>query len=219
MAHPLFIANPSRRRRKRKAKRRSYAVNPAPRRRKRRAKRRTRAFKSYRRNPSPRVRRAVAGLTRGKGALKIGEVIMPAIGVGVGAVGAEVIMGYAPLPAAVKTGPVKHLTKAALSIGVGALISRYGNKKLGAMIALGGSSIAVHDFAREQALKFMPKLQLGEYMDGMGYYNPAMSVDGLGEYLSGDAPAMLNYDDALDVANQQVGGFDYSMYDDAVLSP
>lgn len=209
--YPVYIANPSKRRRKkakassspkrrrRSAKRRasvSYARNPAPRRKRRR---------SFRRNPSP--RRIFRRATSGKGKLPIMSLIGPAFGVGLGAVATDVMMGYAPLPEAVKAGPVKHLTKAVLALGAGWLIAKYGNKKLGEGVAAGGIAISVHDFAREQALKFMPALKLGEYMDGIGYYNPAI---GVGEYLqggepswsnmAGDAPDMLSYDDALDVS-------------------
>jgi len=198
--YEIFVANPIRKRRKKKgafpmarrtrrrkahAKRRHvYAANPI-----RRSRRKRRAVAMFRRNPiGRRARRAASAgfsaVSRGKGNISIQGLAMPAIAAGIGGVLADMLMGYAPLPAALKSGPVKHLSKAALSLGAGYGIAKFANKKLGEMSASGGLSIDMHDALREQVVKFAPALKFGEYLDGMGYVNSGEPVGQLGEYLS-----------------------------------
>jgi len=176
----VFRANPVRRRRRRA--RATFARNPIIRRRRRSTVRR------YARNPIGRRRRsAMAG-----GALNFGKMLLPAIGIGIGAVGAEVIMGYLPVPANFKTGVLRHVTKGAVAIAAGLLISKFlKQKKIGNAIALGGVVIAAHDALKEVITARMPAIPFGQYMPlsqaggSLGYYSPAGTVDysAMGEYV------------------------------------
>jgi len=205
----LFVVNPSSRSQKGTAKKRKaapmarrrktstrrrkaspvtvYARNPVRRRRRRAAvarPARRRSVRRYARNPAPR-RRIRRAASRGLGgALNFGKMLLPAIGIGVGAVGAEVIMGYLPIPANFKTGVLRHVTKGVVAISAGMLIGKVlKQKKLGDMIALGGVVIAAHDALKEVITARMPSVPFGEYLPrgqaqgSLGYYSPAQGVD------------------------------------------
>lgn len=176
----IFSANPRRRRRSRA--RRSYRRNPVqsrylsnPRRRRRRSVTTARR-RSYRRNPS--ARRLGGGLAK---------LIMPAVGVGIGALAAEFAMAQMPIPATWKTGVMRQVTKAGVAIGLGYVVGKIlKQKRLGMYIGLGGVAIAAHDLAKELLLKQFPSMQFG-------YYNPGMVSGGFGQYLpnmTGDEMAM-----------------------------
>jgi hypothetical protein len=197
----VFRANPVRRRRRRsttRARARTRTVflrNPA-----RRRRRRSVAVRRFRRNPS--ARRGLGG------ALNFGKSLLPAIGIGVGAVGAEIIMGYLPIPANFKTGVLRHVTKGVVAITAGMLIGKVlRQKRLGNFIALGGVVIAAHDALKEVITSRMPAVPFGAYMPvgatvgslgqyvntppgSLGYYSPAGTVDysamgGYGSRVSG----------------------------------
>lgn len=155
----VVASNPIRRRSRR---RRSYAANPIRRRR-------------FRRNP-------IGG---GRGKIGVGSLIGPAAMAGIGGVMADLLLGYAPIPASFKTGNLRYVAKAGLSVAAGYVIAKFGSRKLGEMVALGGLAISIHDAVRDQIVKFAPSAQFGEYMprDGIGYYNAGQTVGGMGEYL------------------------------------
>jgi hypothetical protein len=175
----IFRANPApRRRRRTRSRRRSFAVNPAPRRRRRVT--RTRRFA---RNPSRR---------RSMGVPNFAKMLFPAIGIGAGAVGAEIIMGYLPIPANFKTGVLRHVTKGVVAVSAGMLIGKVlRQKRLGNFIALGGVVIAAHDALKEVITSRMPAIPFGYYSpagtvdySAMGAYLPRSAVGGsLGEYV------------------------------------
>jgi hypothetical protein len=183
----VFRANPIRRRRRRAAssgRRRSYLRNPAPRRARRR---RSVSVRRFRRNPSAR--------RLGGGALNFGKSLLPAIGIGVGAVGAEIIMGYLPIPANFKTGVLRHVTKGVVAVAAGFLIGKVlRQKRLGNFVALGGVVIAAHDALKEVITSRMPAIPFGQYVPtvrgglgeylprgatggSLGYYSPAATMD------------------------------------------
>jgi hypothetical protein len=201
----VFRANPVRRRRRKATRsfrrnpaRRAVAVRSNPVRRRRRsvgvAKRR-----SYRRNPSARST-----------AMSIGKMFLPAVGIGAGAVGSEILMGYLPIPANFKTGVLRHVTKGVVGVGAGLLIGKvFKMKRLGNFFALGAIAIATHDALKEliasrasgintsgfgQYRRALPSQFAGR---GMGYVNPAATR--MGQYVkplgsqfpaafAGDAP-------------------------------
>jgi hypothetical protein len=104
---------------------------------------------------------------------------MPAAGIAAGAIGVELLMGYIPLPANLKTGNMRYVTKGVLSLAAGyALASLAGQKKLGEMFALGGLAVAMHDGGKALLIQMMPSLQFGAYMrpGQMGYYTPGNQV-------------------------------------------
>jgi len=217
----LFVVNPSARRKRRakspaKKRKSVFMANPAKRRRRRRAvTRRASTARSYRRNPAPRVtrrrrRRSVGSVAvarrrgyrrnpisggRGKGGFKIIPLLMPALMIGAGAVGAELVMGYLPIPAQLKVGPMRYATKAAVSVGVGYLIAKFANKKAGEAFAMGGIAIAAHDAIKSLVVGVMPGAQFGgwdgDFNSELGYYSPALTDNSMGEYMGEYNPSAM----------------------------
>lgn len=210
----LFVVNPSPRRGKkmaakrnargrfvkstRKASRRRrmggarqvavFSANPAPKRRKRRsgAARPAARRRVFRRNPS------------GGGMLgQFSKLAMPAAGIGVGAVGSELVMGYLPLPSAWKQGVARHITKGGVGLAAGWTLAKvFKQRKLGTYFALGAIAIATHDAIKEfiaARIPALPRSGFGEYgqyvgplpsqFNGMGYINPGATVS-FGEYVA-----------------------------------
>jgi hypothetical protein len=185
-----FLKNPARRSAapKRRRTRRASQVaifrgNPV---RRRRAKSAAPARRRYRRNPS------------GRG-LGFGKMLIPAVGVAGGAVGSELLMGYLPIPAAWKSGVMRHVTKGAIGVAAGYALSKFlKQKKAGFYVAAGALVIAVHDAAKEfiaNTLPALPQGGFGQYVmppgsqfAGMGYVSPA-AVARFGEYV---APLQFN---------------------------
>lgn len=186
-----------------------FQTNPAPkkRRRPRAAAKRSAApsRRRYRRNPSG--RKMMAGL---------GQLIMPAAGVGAGAVISEMFMGYLPIPAAWKSGVMRQVTKGAVGLGLGWAIMHFlKQKKLGLYVMAGAVAIAVHDGIKEVITARLPgpggKGAFGQYVlplpsqfaggrghGGMGYVNPALTsrfgqyVDPLASQFGGDSPTFAH---------------------------
>lgn len=208
----VFRANPVRRRRRRSTvarRRATYRRNPialrSPIRRRRRA-RTSVARRSYRRNPSARA-----------GAVNFGKMLLPAAGIGLGAVGSEIIMGYLPIPANFKTGVMRHITKGAVGVAAGMIVSKvFKQKRLGNYLALGAVVIAVHDAVKEFIAARMPAVQMGQYRGpigssfgghrgGMGYASPAQIVSGMGQYVAPIPSTFTNK------ANGGGGEFDFAV--------
>jgi hypothetical protein len=163
---------PARRRHRRRARSifRSNPVAAAPHRRRRR----------YRKNPIAATRRRQyrRNPIGGKGDLRLMSMIGPAAGIAVGAVGVEMAMGYLPLPANLTTGPVRYLTKGAISLGIGWGVAKFVNQKAGEAFALGGLVIAFHDALKSAIVTYMPSAKFGAYVPrrAMGYYSPGQQV-------------------------------------------
>lgn len=196
----LFVVNPSprrkkkapaskrkaptmaRRRRRKSSVRRvaravtSFRANPIRRRRRRRVARAS-SVRRFKRNPIMGVRRRRRSSGGGRGLPKLTALVLPAIGIGAGAVLSEVAMGYLPIPANLKTGPLRHVTKGAISLALGMAVAKFANKKTGELMALGGLTIAAHDLMKESILRFAPSTKFG----GVGYYNPGQTQQ-LGYY-------------------------------------
>lgn len=179
----VFNTNPRRRRRRhtavrrRSVRRHSFMTNPAPRRRRRRT-----MVRRFRRNPSARAT-----------AVHFGKLFLPAVGIGLGAVGSEIVMGYLPIPPSFKTGWMRHVTKGAVGVGAGLILAKvFKQKRLGNYFALGAVVIAVHDAAKELIAARAPGVHMGQYtrvprssfagMGGMGFISPAQVAHGMGEY-------------------------------------
>lgn len=178
----IFTSNPRRRRRvarRARARRTIFARNPV-RRRRRRAGAMTVARRTYRRNPSRRRARVSARRYRrnpiGGGVGKLSSLMMPAIMIGLGGLGAEVITGYLPIPIAWKTGPMRFVVKAGVGIAAGMLIAKVlKKKKAGYYLAAGAVAIAAHDAAKWFLTNNAPAVR------GLGYVNPG-SVVRFGQY-------------------------------------
>lgn len=157
--------------------------NPSPRKRKRKAAAHTshRSTKRrYRRNPSSRM-----------GTGKLMNMLTGAAGIGLGAVGAELITGYLPLPPSMKTGTMKHVTKGLVGIAAGVVVGKLLKQpRLGKYIAAGACAIAVHDVAKELIVANAPSVRFGQFVPpmGLGYAAPGEMVS-MGEFVPafGDA--------------------------------
>lgn len=203
----VFRANPVRRRRRRTAvaRRRSYRRNPGsfartgfranPARRRRRVMRRN-PVRRMRRNPSARG-----------AAVNFGKMLLPAMGIGAGAVGSEILMGYLPIPANLKMGVMRHVTKGVVGIGAGYIIGKvFKMKRLGNFFMLGAVAIATHDAIKEviaNKASGINQTGFGQYTrlprglgKGMGYINPAATrsfgqyVEPLRSQFGGDSQAV-----------------------------
>jgi len=184
----LMLVNPRKRRKGRRtaaqkaATRKLIAYNrrkknpsrPVTRRRKVVARRRpaapVRYKRRYKRNPSNR------GI--------MNSTVIPAAVAGAGALTLDILWGFVPLPAALKTGVLSHAAKGAGAIGLGYLAGMVTNKRTAGQLASGALTVVFHDIYRELATKFMPNLGMGEYTAGMGYYSAGQPV-GMGEYTAG----------------------------------
>lgn len=136
--------------------------------------RRSYSLRRYRRNPSERG---------GKGFFNVTRLLIPAATVGAAAVAVEIGMGYLPLPLAMKTGPVRHVTKAALAIGAGLLVAKTLSRRWGEAVALGGVTIAVHDMIKEMIVARAPTIPFGAAptdVELLGYGSTGPTV---GEYV------------------------------------
>jgi hypothetical protein len=209
-----FVKNPggrrastSRKRRPAAKRRRSTQVaifrgNPAAKRRRPRAAAKSRR-RTYKRNPS------------GRGMMKsLGMLLIPAAGIGAGAVFTEILMGYLPIPAIAKNGVWRQVTKGALGIAAGWMVANFlKQKRLGEYIMLGAVVIAVHDGLKELMAAHASgvKADFGQYRGplahqfagarsrggGVGYISPAATTR-MGRYvkplkrqfagMGGDAP-------------------------------
>lgn len=151
-------------RRKRNTVSVSRAANPAPRRRRR--VRRHSGFAGVTR----RIRRRRNPITTGG----IMATAKPALFGAGGALLLDLIMGNVPLPASLKTGGMKHITKVALALGIGLVGKNFAGRKVANEMALGAMTVAFHDAAKETLSVAMPTLKLNEYITDLGYYSPGM---------------------------------------------
>jgi hypothetical protein len=176
----IFTSNPRRRRRTHRASstRRAYRRNPSHRRRRassaRRIYRRNPARRAYRRNPTTARRRYRRNPSASVG--RLGSLFLPAVMIGLGAVGTEIVVGYLPIPIAWKTGPMRYVVKGAVGVGLGLVLAKaFKQKRLGHYFAAGAIAIATHDFVKSWIAGSVPAVK------GLGYVNPA-SVARFGQY-------------------------------------
>jgi len=186
----VFHTNPRRRRRRHSVRR--YARNPARRHYARnpiRHRRRRTSVRRYRRNPS--IRRAAGG------AANFTKMLLPAIGIGAGAIGSEIVMGYLPLPATWKTGVMRHVTKGVVGVSLGLVLGKvFRMRRLGNFFALGAVAIATHDAIKEYLSAHVPSIP---GLSGMGMYSRALPSQfrGMGYVNSGSPIRLGEYRHAL----------------------
>ena len=198
----LMIVNPRRRARKAAPKRRTRArarkvatvtvkSNPVRRRRKSVA-RVVPGYKRARRSAKVshrRIRRNPIG-GRARGLL---APLMAAVPGAVGAVAVNLIMSKLPLPAMLKTGPIKHIARVGVILGIGLLANKATRSPLVGQAIQGALTVSVYESIKE--LMAGAGMNLGEDMgmgtdEDIGFYSPATTVDG---YI--DNPAMGEYID------------------------
>lgn len=189
----LMLINPRKRRKRRKmtAKQRQYfgkrrkrtrsrsrsitapaGLSMNPKRRRRRRARTLSAVRRYRRNPIKFSPMQFVQTT-----------LMPsAIGAG-GALGLDLLMGFLPLPVAMKTGPMRPVIKLVGAVGIGMLAGMVTNRRTAEQITAGAVTVVLYDTLKGFMQKAMPNLVLGEAeYPALEYISPAQTVEGMGVY-------------------------------------
>lgn len=183
MASELLLVNPrkrksttkrvAKRKTRRPAKRAASSARRAPVRRRRASPVRRR--RTYRRNPAPRGLRGIQ------------QMAMPAFQGALGSTVLNVAFGYLPLPPMLRTGMMKHVTKAAGAVALGMVVDTFAKGSTAKAMAQGAMTVAFADWMKELATN-VPGIKLGEYdYDAMGFYSPAQIVgtETVGEYVNG----------------------------------
>lgn len=173
----LMLINPRKRRRKVTAKRRGKrrkmsalqrkyfgkrkfnprAVTMAKKSSKRRRRYSVTAKKSrrYRRNPA-----------RGIGKFNIQSfsrnTLMPSAIGAAGALGLDVLIGFLPLPPALKTGPMRGVVRVVGAVALGIVAGMVVKKETATNIAAGAITVTLYDLLKGAVQTAMPNLQLGE---------------------------------------------------------
>lgn len=181
MASEILLVNPRRRRRKTVAKRRA-----APRRRRAATRVRRRAVA---RNPIRRATHRVRRRVR-RNPIRI-RGLMPqlqtAAGGALGGLGLSVALGYLPIPANLKAGPLGYVTKGALAFGIGFLAKNFTRAATAARLTEGALTVVMYEAMKEGVQRFAPQIPLGMYMSdpALGYYGSGWNPgdDGMGVYL------------------------------------
>lgn len=124
----------------------SYASNPGHR--SRRVTRRV-SRRSYRRNPAGR-RGNLMGL------------LLSSFQGAAGAMVVNTAFNYLPLPAMLTAGPMKHVAKGALAVGLGMLVK---NRMVAEMVK-GSLTVTMHDALKENLASLIPGANLGYYAGG-----------------------------------------------------
>lgn len=176
----VWLVNPAKRKKKHKSKKRHHAVrvesNPAPRKRKRRRMSVSSVRRRFSTNPAP--RRGLGGMLGGLGS----QVKDAAIGAA-GGLAVDGAMKLAPL--AMKSGPMSHLIRAALSLGIGMTGAAMRSPML-AQMGAGALTVTAYQAAREYVTVPMG---LAEYteddLQGLGIVPGLGDVPGLAD-ASGD---------------------------------
>lgn len=149
--------------RRKRARRSRASLHVNPKRRKSSGRRRRRLH----RNP----RRAAAG---GRGmigqakSLLAGNLMPAALGAA-GALGVDIAWAFAPVPAAIKSGPAAPLVKILGAVGLGMLVSKFANRRFGQAMVAGYLTVTAYDMAKKLVAKAIPTLPLAEYPYDLGY--------------------------------------------------
>jgi len=111
--------------------------------------------------------------------------VMGAMPGAVGALGLDVLLGFAPIPVTWKAGIPGYLTKIVGAVGLGMLAQNVVGQATAAKFTTGALTVMFHGILRELVATNLPQVPLGLYLHpGVGYagsgYNP---MNGLGLYL------------------------------------
>lgn len=163
----VLLVNPRKRRRKTTTRKRKPAAR-------RTARRKTTA----RRTPARSRRRTYRRNPIGKVNLKsfMRQTLMPSAVGAVGALGIDMILGFLPLPANFKTGPMRPAVKAVGAVAVGMAAGKFASRKIGEQVAAGGLTVVLYDTMKTFLQGQFPALPLGQYDAYPGYSDyPALS--------------------------------------------
>lgn len=122
------------------------------------------------------------------------DTLLPSVIGGAGAIGADVLLGVLPLPAALRTGPMRPVVRIGGAIGVGLIASLVASRRTAELVGAGALTVVMYDVIRG-----VMRNVTGGRVPGLGVY-----VDGVGEIAEADAADAIGYW----AAGQQVGEVD-----------
>ena len=102
-----------------------------------------------------------------------------------GALGINVVLGYLPIPANLKTGLAGSAVKLIGATGVGMLAGRFMGASKGAAFAQGAITVALYDMFKGVLKRNAPQVPVLSGDDSMGYLDPATTING-DEYIGAD---------------------------------
>jgi hypothetical protein len=126
--------------------------------------------------------------------------VIPSLQAGAGAVLLDVVWGYVPVPAQLKTGPLRHVAKGAGAIALGWGVGQIAGKRMGDTMALGALTVTAYNAIRELMQTYAPGITLGYYSAGAN----AGSDPSLGYYV-GSPRLGVNHGESVPVANNEMG--------------
>ncbi len=193
----LMLINPRKRKARKASPKRRVRRNPvaaaAP------AKRRVR------RNPiSARQMRRVRRTRRNPVGGGIMPQIMGAMVGGAGAVAVDVISGFLPLPATMRTGMMRHVTMAGLGLAVG-MFAKPLLGRAAAQMGSGAMTVAAYGLLKDMTAGMLPgsvAVIPGSAVAGLGYASPTPVLGeyitgpgsrGMGEYITGAGAAQSGF--------------------------
>lgn len=163
---------------------------------------------------SKRSRRRVAGYTIGKSRIRrrklnpggrafsmrgfMRNTLMPSTVGAAGALGIDLVLGFLPLPLAMKTGPMKTVIKIAGAAAIGAVAANFVKRDTAQQIAAGAITVALYDLIKGYTLPMLPPavqqsiVSMGENDVLMEEY-PSLEYAGAGYTAGGDADPMGEY--------------------------
>lgn len=199
----VYVVNPKKRKSrskpkaKRRAPRRAAAVAvAAPKRRRRRAAAAPKV-RRYKRNPRFSVGGTVKNFT---------GMLVPAAIAGAGALAVDVVLPKLPLPDRLKTGYLRHVSRGAVAVGLGMLVSLF-KRDLGKQVLAGGLTVAMYGAMRDGLNAAAPSVPLADIYDD----------DELGTFAN-DLQALLTDEKAdggfgdIETVPSGVGSGDYNQY-------
>jgi hypothetical protein len=138
----------------------------------------------YRRNPTGGGRFNIQSFSR--------NTLMPSAIGAAGALGLDVLMGFLPLPPAMKMGPMRTVVKIVGAVGIGMLAGTFVKRSTAEQIAAGAITVALYDTLKGALKTAMPTLTLGDADDvytqypSLAYAGAGQVVGDMGEYVSDD---------------------------------
>lgn len=154
-------------------RKRTYMTNPKRRR--------------YRKNPM-----SVGGF---KPANFIKGTFMPAAVGAAGALGLDMLLGFMPLPAAMKTPMMRPVIRIVGAVGIGMLAGMVTNKRIGEQVGAGALTVVLYDTLKGFVQTQFPTVNLSgmEEYPSMEYLTSAPQVDGYVDEIPGMTSDMGEY--------------------------
>jgi hypothetical protein len=111
--------------------------------------------------------------------------LMPAAFGAAGALAVDIAWAAAPIPVGIKGGAMAPLVKIAGAVALGALVSKFANKRFGQAMVAGYLTVTAYDMAKKLVAKMVPTLPLSEYPYDLGYMQTGQFIpdQSMGAYL------------------------------------